>query len=69
MKVCSVMSQDTVCTVLSRTTTTHLEEGEAELELQRLERKDGRGEVAASERWRHFLLKLHLCLPPAFVSK
>uniref|UniRef100_A0A3Q3W167 WW domain-containing protein n=1 Tax=Mola mola TaxID=94237 RepID=A0A3Q3W167_MOLML len=42
--------RDTVCTVLSRTTTTHLEEGEAELELQRLERKDGRGEVAASER-------------------
>lgn len=69
LTVCSATSQDTVCTVLSRTTTTHLEEGEAELELQRLERKDGRGEVAASERWQHFLHKLHFFLPPAFVSK
>lgn len=46
--------QDTVCTLLSRTTTTHLEEREAELELQRLEKKDEPGEVA-SERWQHFL--------------
>lgn len=46
--------QDTVCTLLSRTTTTtttttttHLEEREAELELQRLEKKDEPGEVAS----------------------
>ena len=56
MTVCSVTFQDTVCTLLSRTTTTtHLEEREAELELQRLEKKDEPGE-AASERWQHFLL-------------
>lgn len=58
--VCSAPTlQDTVCTLLSRnttTTTTHLEEREAELELQRLEKKDEPGE-AASERWQHFLLE------------
>lgn len=50
----SVTLQDTVCTLLSRTTntttnTSHLEEREGELELQRLEKKDEPGE-AASER-------------------
>lgn len=41
-----------MCTLLSRaaTTTTHLEEREAELALQRLEKKDELGEAAASER-------------------
>lgn len=52
--VCSVTFQDTFCTLLSRTTTTHLEEREAELELQRLEKKDEPGE-AASERWQQVL--------------
>ncbi|XP_070688069.1 protein WWC3 [Pempheris klunzingeri] len=42
---------DTVCTLLSRTTTTHLEEREAELELQRLEKKDEPGEVASERSW------------------
>ncbi len=66
--------QDTVCTLLTRTTTsTHLEEREAELELQRLEKKDEPGE-AASERWQHFLfepssvmswIKFSVFLPPA----
>lgn len=54
MIVCSVTFQDTFCTLLSRTTTTHLEEREAELELQRLEKKDEPGE-AASERWQQVL--------------
>lgn len=40
--------QDTVCTLLSRTATAHLEE--RELELQRLEKKDEPCEAAASER-------------------
>ncbi|XP_059197787.1 protein WWC3 [Centropristis striata] len=44
---------DTVCTLLSRTntTTTHLEEREAELELQRLEKKDEPGEAASERSW------------------
>lgn len=70
LAVCSVTLQDTVCTLLSRTTAaTHLEEREAELELQRLEKKDEPGE-AVSERWRHFLLttsvmyKIPFFLPP-----
>uniref|UniRef100_A0A3Q1EC14 WWC family member 3 n=1 Tax=Acanthochromis polyacanthus TaxID=80966 RepID=A0A3Q1EC14_9TELE len=48
-----VMLQDTVCTVLSRTntTTTHLEERDAELELQRLEKKDEPGEAASERSW------------------
>lgn len=51
VKICSAAPQDTVCTLLSRaTTTTHLEEREAELALQRLEKKDELGEAAASER-------------------
>ncbi|XP_038572526.1 protein WWC3 isoform X2 [Micropterus salmoides] len=44
-------AMDTVCTLLSRTTTTHLEEREAELELQRLEKKDEPGEVASERSW------------------
>uniref|UniRef100_A0A8C4EQ89 WWC family member 3 n=1 Tax=Dicentrarchus labrax TaxID=13489 RepID=A0A8C4EQ89_DICLA len=52
---CSVTSQDTVCTLLSRTTTTttttHLEEREAELELQRLDKKDEPGEAASERSW------------------
>lgn len=48
-------AMDSVCALLSRTaavttTTTHLEEREAELELQRLEKKDEPGEASASER-------------------
>lgn len=46
------MSQDTVCSLMSRaTTTTHVEEQESELELQRLEKKDEPGE-RSSERCR-----------------
>lgn len=62
LTVCSVTSQDPACTLLSRTSTcaaaaaaAHLEEREAELELQRLEKKDEPREAAASERWQHFL--------------
>lgn len=61
LTVCSVMSQDPACTLLSRTSsatsaaTAHLEEREAELELHRLEKKDEPREAAASERWQHFL--------------
>lgn len=46
------MSQDTVCSLMSRATTTYIEERESELELQRLERKDEPGE-RSSERCRH----------------
>ncbi|XP_070764909.1 protein WWC3 [Enoplosus armatus] len=47
---------DTVCTLLSRTsttttTTTHPEEREAELELQRLEKKDEPGEATSERSW------------------
>uniref|UniRef100_A0A3Q3JLK0 WW domain-containing protein n=1 Tax=Monopterus albus TaxID=43700 RepID=A0A3Q3JLK0_MONAL len=49
--VCSVTLQDTVCTLLSRTTTTHREEQDAELELQRLEKKDEPGEAASERSW------------------
>ncbi|XP_034736674.1 protein WWC3 [Etheostoma cragini] len=44
---------DPVCSLLSRnnTTTTHLEEREAALELQRLEKKDERGEGASERSW------------------
>lgn len=45
------MLQDTVCSLLSRPTTTHMEEREGELELHKLEKKDEPGEAAASERW------------------
>lgn len=61
LTVCSVTSQDSACTLLSRTSTAtsaataHLEEREAELELHRLEKKDEPREAAASERWQHFL--------------
>uniref|UniRef100_A0AAQ5YN73 WW domain-containing protein n=1 Tax=Amphiprion ocellaris TaxID=80972 RepID=A0AAQ5YN73_AMPOC len=53
MRVSCVMLQDTVCTLLSRTntTTTHLEERDAELELQRLEKKDEPGEAASERSW------------------
>lgn len=45
-----MMSQDTVCSLMSRaTTTTHVEEQESELELQRLDKKDEPGE-RSSER-------------------
>ncbi|XP_035509026.1 protein WWC3 [Morone saxatilis] len=45
-------AMDTVCTLLSRaTTTTHLEEREAELELQRLDKKDEPGEAASERSW------------------
>ncbi|TDH08098.1 hypothetical protein EPR50_G00094170 [Perca flavescens] len=46
-------AMDTVCTLLSRnnTTTTHLEEREAELELQRLEKKDEPGEATSERSW------------------
>lgn len=44
------MSQDTVCSLMSRaTTTTHVEERESELELQRLDKRDEPGE-RSSER-------------------
>uniref|UniRef100_A0A7N8XPQ7 WWC family member 3 n=1 Tax=Mastacembelus armatus TaxID=205130 RepID=A0A7N8XPQ7_9TELE len=46
--ICSVTSQDTL---LSRTTTTHLEERDAELELQSLEKKDEPGEAASERSW------------------
>lgn len=58
LTVCSVTSQDSVCTLLSRTSSAaaaHLEEREAELELHRLEKKDEPREAATSERWQHFL--------------
>lgn len=48
----SVMSQDTVCSLMSRATATHIEERESELELQRLDRKDEPGE-RSSERCQH----------------
>ncbi|XP_026160518.1 protein WWC3 isoform X5 [Mastacembelus armatus] len=38
-------------TLLSRTTTTHLEERDAELELQSLEKKDEPGEAASERSW------------------
>ncbi|CAK6956180.1 protein WWC3 [Scomber scombrus] len=46
-------AMDTVCNLLSRTgaTTTHLEEQDAELELQRLQKKDEPGEVASERSW------------------
>ncbi|XP_042339583.1 LOW QUALITY PROTEIN: protein WWC3-like [Plectropomus leopardus] len=45
-------AMDTVCSLLSRNTaTTHLEEREAELELQRLEKKDEPGEAASERSW------------------
>ncbi|XP_030289616.1 protein WWC3 isoform X1 [Sparus aurata] len=49
-------AMDTVCTLLSRTTntttnTSHLEEREGELELQRLEKKDEPGEAASERSW------------------
>ncbi|KAM9848350.1 protein WWC3 isoform 2-T2 [Aulostomus maculatus] len=43
-------AMDTVCALLSRTTT-HLEEREAELELQRLQKKDEPGEAASERSW------------------
>uniref|UniRef100_A0A665STG9 WWC family member 3 n=1 Tax=Echeneis naucrates TaxID=173247 RepID=A0A665STG9_ECHNA len=43
-------TMDTLCTLLGRPTTTHLEEHAAELELHRLEKKEEPGE-AASERF------------------
>ncbi|XP_068174632.1 protein WWC3 isoform X2 [Antennarius striatus] len=46
---------DASCTLLSRTTptttTTHLEEQEGEVELQRLQKKDESGEVASERSW------------------
>lgn len=46
------MFQDAVCSLMSRaTTTTHVEEQESELELQRLDKKDEPGE-RSSERCR-----------------
>lgn len=46
-------AMDTVCTLLSRnnTTTTHLEERESELELQRLEKKDEPVEAVSERSW------------------
>nr|XP_046246607.1 protein WWC3 isoform X1 [Scatophagus argus] len=44
-------AMDTVCTLLSRTTTTHLEEREADLDFQKLEKKDDPGEVASERSW------------------
>ncbi|KAM7388631.1 hypothetical protein PAMP_024795 [Pampus punctatissimus] len=41
----------TVCTLLPRTTTTHLEEQDAALELQRLQKKDEPGEAASERSW------------------
>lgn len=48
-----VTSQDTVCSLMSRATTTHVEERESELELQRLDKKDEPGE-RSSERCHQF---------------
>lgn len=45
---CGLMFQDTVCSLLSRTSTTHLQERDAD--PQRLEKKDERGGEATSER-------------------
>eukprot|EP00064_Thunnus_orientalis_P018927 superscaffoldBa00004528_g19036 len=44
-------AMDTVCTLLSRNTTTHLEEQDAELELQRLQKKDEPGEATSERSW------------------
>ncbi|KAK2835914.1 hypothetical protein Q5P01_016398 [Channa striata] len=44
-------TMDTMCTLLPRTTTTHLEEQEAELELQRLDKRDEPGEAASERSW------------------
>lgn len=55
------MSQDTVCSLMSRaTTTTHVEERESELELQRLDKKDEPGE-RSSERCQQFLAEHKSC--------
>lgn len=51
---CSVSFQDTVCSLLSRPTPTHLEEQEAGVELQRRDKRDEPGEVAC-ERWQPVL--------------
>lgn len=48
----SVMSQDTICSLMSRATATHIEERESELAMQRLDRKDEPGE-RSSERCQH----------------
>lgn len=42
-------SQESVCGLMSRATTTHVEERESEVELQRLDKKDEPGE-RSSER-------------------
>lgn len=55
-----VMSQDTVCSLMSRATTTHVEERESELALQRLGKKDEPGE-RSSERWQRFLAQHKSC--------
>ncbi|KAK2907538.1 protein WWC3 [Channa argus] len=44
-------TMDTMCTMLPRTTTTHLEVREAELALQRLEKRDEPGEAASERSW------------------
>lgn len=54
------MSQDTVCSLMLRATTTHIEERESELELQRLERKDEPGE-RSSERCQESLSECRCC--------
>ncbi|KAM4548704.1 protein WWC3 [Odontesthes bonariensis] len=44
-------AMDTVCSLLSRNTSTHLEERDAELELQRLAKRDERGEATSERSW------------------
>ncbi|KAM6921361.1 protein WWC3 [Xenentodon cancila] len=44
-------AMDTVCNLLSRNTTTHLEERDLKPELQRLEKKDERGDVTSERSW------------------
>ncbi|KAF0042632.1 hypothetical protein F2P81_006164 [Scophthalmus maximus] len=60
LSVCSLGPQaqeellDTLCTLLSRNTnntSTHLEERDSELEMQRLEKKDEPGEAASERSW------------------
>lgn len=63
------MSQDTVCSLMSRaTTTTHVEEQESELELQRLDKKDEPGE-RSSERCRRRPAKHKSCCVCVGVDK
>ncbi|XP_056893986.1 protein WWC3 isoform X2 [Takifugu flavidus] len=44
-------TMDTVCSLMSRATATHIEERESELELQRLDRKDEPGERSSERSW------------------